>query len=109
MSVLIKGMKMPISCWACPMSHPQFNGMETVLFCELLVKEAEEDDGRLKNCPIIEVPPHGRLIDADQIINAIYHDYEEGGATVEAKPIDELLSEMCNETVPTIIEAEGEL
>ena len=46
MSVLIRGMVMPKNCFTCP-----FKNLE---ICD-------------EDCPLIEVPPHGRLIDADAI------------------------------------------
>lgn len=46
MSVLIKGMKKPDNCEICPYA-----------FCHL----------DTKNCPIIELPDHGDLIDRDEI------------------------------------------
>lgn len=60
MSVLIKGMKMPQSCNECVakyfdccyVSPPESNGI-----CPF--------DGRPKWCPLVEIPPHGDLIDRD--------------------------------------------
>ena len=61
MSVLIKGMKMPSKCIRCPVN----------LYGRCLVNddkdvsEATADAVRYKDCPLVPVPPHGRLIDAD--------------------------------------------
>lgn len=68
MSVLIRNIKMPEDCYECLMCHQRFDGYreETRLACSALEDWAEEEEGRLDNCPLIEVPtPHGRLIDAD--------------------------------------------
>lgn len=62
MSILIKGMEMPTSCWRCSISH--------LYERELVCKVTHEEVVRHKvdsNCPLIEIPPHGRLIDADAL------------------------------------------
>lgn len=46
MSIVIHGMKMPKNCGVC------FVGDRTI--CK-------------EHCPLIEIPPHGRLIDADAL------------------------------------------
>ena len=60
MSVLIKGMEMPINCDDC-----HFN-------IDCPYDESQDGykmmGGRPRKCPLIEVPePHGRLIDADAL------------------------------------------
>ena len=68
MSVYIKGMEMPKSCFYCPF-RLKFNPDE--IKCLATREEFEETfSGTIEtrnrgNCPLIEVPPHGRLIDAD--------------------------------------------
>ena len=69
MSVLVKGMEMPKSCFYCPF-RKKVNPDDYV--CMALNKEFEETFSlivgkRHDDCPLIEVPPHGRLIDADAI------------------------------------------
>ena len=67
MSILIKGMKMP-SCNDCPLAGDfKCNLMPSI---PALCKEydiAVQNRKRLNNCPLIEIPPHGRLIDADTL------------------------------------------
>ena len=80
MSVYIKGMEMPKSCWECACHHRKMdNGYYDYEVC--LASGTVFNDGyasvtghkdkidpfksRLKNCPLVPVPPHGRLIDAD--------------------------------------------
>ena len=57
MSLLIKSMKMPKSCWDCPFLYD-------FLYCSIrhCIKERyENEDKRDKNCPLVEVPEnHGR-------------------------------------------------
>ena len=69
MSVLIRGIEMPTSCYACDFSYQatdSVGGVHTI--CSALQKvilplllDRQED------CPLVEVPPHGRLIDADAL------------------------------------------
>ena len=73
MSVLIN-MEMPQSCYDCPFE-------ESVNFCYW-------EKG---TCPLIEIPPHGRLIDADALC--------EGRVSN-----DNVL--ICAKCAPTVIEAE---
>ena len=62
MGVLIKGMKMPKNCDECRF---HVDG-----WCYVLRPESEEERKRITTnyCPLIEVPPHGRLIDADALM-----------------------------------------
>lgn len=61
MSVLIKGMKMPKSCLLCPFGDE---------FGKCCVNAELEDANELTHsCPLVELPDHGRLIDADALIN----------------------------------------
>lgn len=62
MSVLIKGMKMPKECADCYIRERDT--------CPLL-KANVSGWGRMGNCPLIELPDHGRLIDADALDTSI--------------------------------------
>lgn len=94
--ILIKGMEMPTSCKDCP------------CFCEeYFYCRAKEGDNiglgnRPKDCPLVPVPPHGRLIDADALKEFAYKRQEETGIAACLDVLDISLA-------PTIIEAdEGE-
>lgn len=58
-----KGMKMPKNCLNCPL-------LGYVFECSALgeTEMVENLNARKPNCPLIEVPPHGRLIDADALM-----------------------------------------
>lgn len=71
MSILIKGMEMPTSCQECPLKHRGFNGSETVHYCYAICKEVSDDGEIDADCPLVPVPPHGRLIDADALYREI--------------------------------------
>lgn len=65
MSVLIKGLKMPKCCDECPMLYEY-------RFCALTDDHAsciewKTEEKRMPNCPLIELPDHGDLIDRDKV------------------------------------------
>lgn len=64
MSILI-GMEMPKNCFLCPLSV--LNGER--LFCEVTKDEVIRAK-RSSCCPLCLVPPHGRLIDADKLVDS---------------------------------------
>ena len=68
MGVYIKGMEMPTSCGCCPIGDalccPLMPGVPA-LWEEYDV--ALRTNRRHENCPLVPVPPHGRLIDADAL------------------------------------------
>ena len=62
MSVLIRGMDLPIDCHNCPL------GFGGGCYCGTSADEYMcPDHGRADWCPLVPVPPHGRLIDADAL------------------------------------------
>lgn len=73
MSILIPGMEMPTRCWDCPMCYDMMACTITGLnwyrdTVDLSIDPAEE---RMPNCPLIELPPHGRLVDADAMLEFV--------------------------------------
>ena len=65
MSILIKGMRMPTSCYDCNCFIRDSDGSD---YCCLLMLDIEDNDKRDDDCPLVPVPPHGRLIDADEFL-----------------------------------------
>ena len=113
MGVYIKCMEMPKSCAECDAEghYEDSYGDEYGFFCPFGYKaytSETRDAKRLDNCPLVEIPPHGRLIDADVKIRVqIYDDMTEDYHMVDMT-IDDLLSQGWIEAkAPTIIEAEG--
>lgn len=118
MSILIKGMKMPEHCGYCRFSYDGIcHALQRVKYPQDM-----EEDGKLADCPLVEIPtPHGRLIDADALIDELEYDIE-----LEARYLDnfdgthtERITSEVNKKIfetaieilqkaPTIIEAEGE-
>ena len=72
--IYIPDMNLPKDCPMCPMSH--WNAGGSFSGCKIVAgKEYAMDDEDYRNsnerpdwCPIIELPPHGRLIDADAFL-----------------------------------------
>ena len=92
MTLLIKGMEMPMvcdDCWALDEygDYPRCRITEEQRGYNFRIREQ-----RMEHCPLIEVPtPHGRLIDADKMEDEYKKKY---GVSI------------CFGGVPTVIEAE---
>lgn len=108
MSVLIKGMEMPTSCSVCPMLEGErMDGLchaaskwldDDEHWTWYVYPEGDIDDSKPCNCPLIPVPPHGRLIDADALeTDTEWNDREDGYISY---------SKVAIECAPIIIEAE---
>ena len=58
--ILIKNMEMPKACEYCPIYDEDY--------CQCRLEHTFEAHwSREKYCPLVELPPHGRLIDADKL------------------------------------------
>ena len=120
MSVIIKGMKLPQhadvngekdTAYKCViLTHPD-NSVELVI--DTKFASAYDNVHNIQRYPITEIPtPHGRLIDADALVNRIKNNYcnkctavEECGICVcQNCGVATLFDEIENST--TIIEAE---
>lgn len=98
MSVLIKGIGMPSSCEKCRFSG--FGGLRSErVVCMFTGANAYMNEVQyLDDCPLIPVPPHGDLIDRDELIERAWR------LNLSTR---ELIEEMLK-TAPTIIETEEE-
>ena len=65
MSIYIKGMEMPTSCYNCPCADLEFYD------CNLMPGTRIERENRSPNCPLVPVPPHGDLIDRKPFVEFI--------------------------------------
>lgn len=75
MSVLIKGMEMPTSCdmcWALDDygDYPRCRITEEQRGYNFPIREK-----RMDKCPLVPVPPHGRLIDADALCDGLVNNH----------------------------------
>lgn len=80
MSILIKGMEMPKSCGECPLicfttwggDAPYKDEVATICLATADRKYVfHSNEERDINCPLIEVPKHGRLIDEQWLKDAM--------------------------------------
>ena len=94
--LLIRGMKLPKSCsWCFCMAS-----------CKLWKNIMYPEFNRHRNCPLIPVPPHGRLIDADALwveINKIC-DRRDAGIITDLTCLQQILSALRH--APTFIPKE---
>ena len=104
MGVYIKGMEMPLCCMFCPLSNSCGCGLTNP---PVLMTSKEMLADRPDWCPLVSIPPHGRLIDASEKIKVqMYDDMTEDYHMVEMT-IDDLLSQGWIEAnAPTIIPPE---
>ena len=78
MSVYIKGMEMPKNCSDCPMCYDMMEctvGTPRIGFYKNEMKKDPFDfcNERHPRCPLVPVPEHGDLIDADALVHSYYH------------------------------------
>lgn len=117
MSILIKGMAMPKNCDECRiMTYEDTNCISVhELFCGCPIvfrAHPQHEEHRPDYCPLVEVKPHGRLIDADafRTANGLGEDCENCHRNTCTCNYDICLSRMdvCGwvDDAPTIIEAE---
>lgn len=69
MSVLIKGIKIPQSCYMCDMQE-----LSGAVGCKHAYDTSNSEWGRALNCPLIELPDHGDLIDMSALNDAMFHE-----------------------------------
>lgn len=110
MGVYVKGMKIPKCCAGCDAEEYYENsyGDECGFFCPFGDKAYTSETRELKrldDCPLVPVPPHGRLIDADVVIDLVmqYCPDDDGVCSKAGADLRELLDEI--ENLPTVIPA----
>lgn len=104
MSVLIEGMDIPFTCLTCDF-HKCAGGVGD--FCTLAKKRQFRFKNRPAWCPLVEIPPHGRLGDLDALLDDIEHSIVFSGkdcsqAIAGAQKVIERIK-----AAPTIIESDG--
>lgn len=114
MSVLIKDVRMPKSCEKCIFSS--WSNFFQIYVCNAIHKTepvllfdgkqtkstAVVRSARADNCPLVPVPPHGRLIDADALLT----NYEE---MILSREYGKCVRVNGIMRAPTIIEADSNL
>lgn len=109
MSILIKNKALPKTCEEC-----LFYGIDVESGCFLekcfVIRRADQD--KPSWCPLVPVPPHGRLIDADALRQTMYHEAFETDSPMQKWDsgcwIRYKMFERMEEAAPTIVEAEEE-
>lgn len=94
MTILVKGMEMPENCANCPICVAMPLGDYVVYHKCALLNLLASKRRRRNDCPLIPIPPHGRLIDADALLEHL-------GDTEYKGAVKRVLMQ-----APTIIEAE---
>ena len=103
MSAYIKGLEMPGRCGSCPCFHA-----EHPIYCRAVKADRSKRIAapyglpRPDWCPIVEVPPHSRLIDADALADNWYY----ASAALRQDDVKKVICLDDIDNAPTIIEAE---
>lgn len=104
MSMYVKGMKMPESCSRCPM-YKNCAGHDL---------NPLADVGRGEHCPLVSVPPHGRLIDLDALFRDAEQRMKNEGLSKSEIELNMAILHWCFENpevhlyAPIVIEADEE-
>ena len=107
MSVLICNMEMPTSCADCRFAVDGW--------CYACPPKSEAERQRITTnyCPLVPVPPHGRLIDAEALDiyrreDQAWHDYEQNSDNEYLEGVKDGLHEVAKQLsiAPTIIPAD---
>lgn len=97
MTILIKGMKMAENCYSCKLGGDQGSGIRCRIAGQIYTNISNRPSSRPSWCLPTEVlTPHGRLIDADALLEHL-------GDTEYKGAVKRVLMQ-----APTIIEAEVE-
>lgn len=111
MSILIKGMEMPKNCDECPLLTKDgdydvcFIGKKRVMWEWKHDKGSEVIHPKPDFCPLIEIPPHGRLIDEtvvlDHFVTLANIEWNQNVVTSWANAFAEAASDISD--IPTVI------
>ena len=117
--VLIKNMKMPTSCSVCPMLEgDSMDGLchaaskwldDDKHWTWYVYPEGDMDDSKPCNCPLVPVPPHGRLIDANELMEMIRRAKEDDSETADVYEDDYHIVDEWLSVAPTVIPADREM
>lgn len=96
MSIIVRGIKMPETCFQCMISD-----LRTAVRCDQW-----SETGKAPSCPIQEIPEkHGRLIDADYVVEKIRHELGIKDISFLYNAEKSVVNQIFH--APTILEAEG--
>ena len=110
MSIIIKGMGMPESCEDCSAQIIDPTGGASGCAVNHSIILRKRGERRPAECPLVEVPKHGRLIDADALRVGMYHEAFETDSELQRWDsgcwVRYRMFENHMGNAPTIIEAE---
>ena len=100
MGVYIKGMEMPTSCGDCKafVCYRQWAGDRGDCFCGITKSDCKAG-AQNADCPLVPVPPHGRLIEKNAVFELI-----RSFPNVDRQLSVEFMKALYE--IPTILEAE---
>lgn len=81
MSILIKGANVPKSCYECYCTYLDRDDtdIDDVWHCSLTGGDIDDyvrsKYDRPSFCPIVEIPPHGDLIDRNELMKSLEHEW----------------------------------
>ena len=96
--IYIPDMEMPFSCGECKLVQRYRYSDE----CQYLHKKIAHN-GRLKDCPLVEVPPHGELCDKDKLKEATKNTVIQN-SRAEVYQIGKAIAMMIDQA-PVVVEA----
>ena len=99
MGVYIKGMEMPNNCQECVCINDEY------FYCQAVGRQPQDENiisQRPDWCPLVEVPTHGRIIDADALADNWYY----ASAALRPDDVKKVVALDNIDRAPTIIEAE---
>lgn len=113
--IYTKGMVMPIRCVSCPLWKVMVLRSPALDICGATHRQIYKPySSRPEWCPLIEVPAHGRLIDADALDikrreEQAWHDYEQNPNNEYLEGVKDGLHEAAKQLsiAPTVIPAKA--
>ena len=97
MSVIVKGMEMPKNCGECAFYiDGACYGKGYIDYCSIM------DTAKPDDCPLVELPPHGRLGDLDELMTEFMDSDLDHLQRDDWREVIQIVAD-----APTVIEAEG--
>lgn len=103
MSVLICGMKIPKNCSTCPCFQYDMFDDDIDGYCKTLKVKITDSDEHHPNCPLVEIPSHGDLVDKDKLMQEVMDSDLDHLQRDDWKEVIQIVSD-----ADVVIEAEGE-
>lgn len=104
MGIYIKGMEMPSSCFLCPFK--KHAGWVRCMITDMNVEPETVRETKAKSCPLVDVPPHGDLIDSMALLESIKEARKRQPEIEDVYTEDYFIVAEWLMSAPTIIEAE---